>query len=169
MKGVVGMNQKRISHLLIAAGALAAAGILALALLYAPALASACLEAFKETPNIQGLYRFGLAGVWTESLIFLLALAEYMLISVRIGRNRSFCPENVRGLRRIALYLSVDGVLWLLAIIAPSFIFHILIGPVWMLFLLVSMGTFALALLAWCLGGLLSRAVEIQRENDLTV
>lgn len=171
------MSQKRIAHFLIAAGAMAAAGILALALFYAPSLAQSLLFALSvgnepgsipSGAQLQALYWLGLSGVWAASLVFLLALFEYFRVSVRIGKERSFCPENVKSLQHIAFFLAVDAVLWIIAIFLPG-MFSVPVGPVWLMFLLVSMAHAALALLALGLSKLLSRAVAIQQENDLTV
>ncbi len=162
------MKQKTVSRLLITAGALAAAGILILSLFYAPALAAQCRDVYSQTPGIGRLYWLGLTGVWIASLILLLALGEYFRVSLRIGREQSFCRENVKGLRRIAAYLAADGALWLLAVFLPGFC-GVPVGPAWIAFVLAAAAHFALSLLAGCLGQLLARAVEIKRENDLTV
>lgn len=163
------MNQKRISFLLIAAGIVAAFGILVLSLFYAPGLAEEALQAYQDVPGIRGLYRMGLSGVWVTAALFLLALADYFRISVRIGKNRSFCAENVKSLKRIAVYIAVCAVLWAGAVFAPGLFFHIPIGPAWVFFLLFSMANAALSMLALGLSLLLSRVVEMQQENDLTV
>ena len=167
------IQHKRISHFLIAAGAMAGIGVLALALIYAPVLAkdvseSLCAEDPSLSAAVSGLKWAGLAGVWAAALVFLLALAEFFRVSARIGRDQSFCPENVKSLRRIAFFLSLNGVLWIAAVFVPG-LFGFPVGPAWLLFLLASMAHFALAMLAWCLGRLLARAVEMQQENDLTV
>jgi len=171
------MSQKRIAHFLIAAGAMAAAGILALALFYAPSLAQSLLFALSvgnepgsipSDAQLQALYWLGLIGVWTASLIFLLALYEYFRVSLRIGKEQSFCQENVKSLQHIAFFLAVDAVLWIIAIFLPG-IFAVPVGPVWIMFLMISMAHAALGLLALGLSKLLSRAVAIQQENDLTV
>ena len=163
------MNQKRISFLLILAGAIAGTAILALSAFYAPAGADAALRIYADVRGIYGLSRMGLIGVWAVSALFGLALISYFRICVRIGKGQSFCQGNVRGLLHIAAYLTVCAVLWLGAIFAPSFFFHILIGPLWVIFLLFSMANAAMAMLALGLSRLLSQAVEIQRENELTV
>ena len=169
------MNHKRISHYLIAAGILALLGVLAVSLLYVPEMAQMSLlmlspqEPGEPIPNqLTALYYVGLGGAWCVSLIFLLALYEYFRVSLRIGREQCFCQENVRSLSRIALYLTIDGALWIVAIFIPG-MFGVPSGPIWLVFLLLSMAFFALAMLAWCLGKLLARAVEMREENDLTV
>ena len=164
------MNQKRISRFLIVAGVLAGIGILAAAGVYAPVMAGECRDLYREDiPGIEGLYWVGLIGVWTASLLFLLALMEYLRVSARIGKDRSFCRENVKSLSRIALFLWADGALWILAIFAPGLLFRVDIGPICVVFLLISMANAALGLLSWALGRLLARAVELKEENDLTV
>lgn len=169
------MNQKRISTCLIAAGVIAGLGILCWAALYAPMMAQEALSVLTRegggpaaAQRPETLYWVGLCGVWVTSAILLLALAEYLMVSVRIGRDRSFCPENVRSLFRIALYLLFDGVLWLIAIFVPGLLGYPC-GPAWLIFLLAALAHFALSLLAWSLGKLLGKAVSIQQENELTV
>ena len=171
------MSQKRIAHFLIAAGAMAAAGILALALFYAPSLAKSLLFALSlgnepgSSPTdgqLQALYWLGLIGVWAASIVFLLALYEYFRVSLRIGKENSFCAENVKSLQHIAFFLAVDAVLWIIAVFLPG-MFAVPVGPAWIMFLLISMAHAALALLALGLSKLLARAVAIQQENELTV
>lgn len=170
------MTQKSISRFLIAAGAMAAVGILALSLIYAPNLAQSLRDYLIEDTTagadfagkVRSLYWVGLGGVWLVSLIFLLALGEYFRVSLRIGKEQSFCPENVKSLQRIALFMAMNAVLWMAAIFLPS-LFSVPVGPAWLMFLLISMANAALALLALGLSRLLARAVSIQQENELTV
>ena len=160
------MKQKTISWILAAAGAVAALGILLVFGVFVPVLAGECRTMY---PELAHLYWPGLIGMWLIGLTFLLALWEYFLVSIRIGRDQSFSVGNVISLRRIALYLAISGVLWLCAVIGPGLIFHADIGPIWIYFFLFAMAGFALALLAWGLSMLLQRAVALQEENDLTV
>ena len=163
------MNQKKISLFLSAADMLAALGILFLAGIYAPAIAAESRFLYQDIPGIDALYWTGLAGVWSESALFLLALFEYFRVCRRIGKNQSFCQENVKCLYHIAMFMAFGAFLWLCGIFVPSFLFSVSIGPVWIFLLLLAMANAALSILAWGLGKLLNRAVEIKQENDLTV
>ncbi len=65
--------------------------------------------------------------------------------------------------------MTLSGILWLSAVFAPGLLFHLSIGPAWLLFFLCALASFALGILAWGLGKLVQRAATIQEENDLTV
>ncbi len=160
------MNQRTISHILIAGGVVAALGILLVFGVFVPLLAGECRVMY---PELAQLYWPGLIGMWLIGAVFLLGLWEYFQVCVRIGKDQSFCLGNVTSLRRIALYMALSGVLWIGAAFGPEMVFHADIGPVWIYFFLFSMAGFALALLAFGLSMLLQRAVRLQEENDLTV
>lgn len=157
---------KKESVYLLIAGVAAGIGVLFVAFVYVPIMAGECREMF---PEYEALYWPGLLGVWTVTALFLLGLWEYFQVCRRIGLDRSFCRENVKSLKRIAVYIALMAALFLLAIFAPGVLFRLDIGPAWLLFLLCAMACAALALLAYGLSRLLRRAVEIKEENDLTV
>ena len=108
------MDQKRISRVLVAAGAVAMAAGIFLFFIYGPRMASECRTAY---PELAGMFWPGL--IWLEAigLMYLAAMVEYFRIVLNIGRERSFIPENARGLSRIALWMSIAGCLWLLGIV----------------------------------------------------
>ncbi len=160
------MTQKTVSRWMMVAGGLAAVGVLALALVYAPVLANDFRSMY---PEYAPLYWPGLIGVWMIAGLFTLGLYEYFLVCARIGKDRSFCRENVRSLERISLYMLVMACLWIAAIFAPGLLFRLDVGPVWILFLLCAMASAALGILACGLSKLLKRAGDIKEENDLTV
>lgn len=160
------MNQKRIARCLIGAGGMAAAGVLIVFGVYVPVLANEMKQLY---PEYAPLYWPGLIGLWCVAALFLLGLWEYFRVCGRIGQERSFCAENARSLGRIALYMALDGALWLGAVFAPGLVFHLDIGPVFILFLLCALASFALGILAWGLGRLVQKAAVLQEENDLTV
>ena len=160
------MKLKRVSYLLLLAGVIAALGVLVLAAVYAPLAAGSAREMY---PEYAVLYWPGLIGVWLIAGMFLLGLYEYFRVCLRIGRDQSFCRENVQSLWRIAVYMAVLAGLWAAAIFAPGLVFQLDIGPIWLVFFLAGMACAALSLLAYGLSRLLRRAVEIKEENDLTV
>ena len=160
------MNQKRIARFLMAAGGMAGLGIIIVFGIFLPVIAG---ELKAMYPEYAPLYWPGLIGLWCAAAFFLLGLWEYFRVCARIGREHSFCRDNARSLARIALYMTLDGVLFLGAMFAPGLVFHLDIGPAWILFFLCALASFALGILAWGLGRMVQKAAAIQEENDLTV
>ena len=160
------MDQKKISRVLIAAGAIAAAAGIFLFFIYGTAAAISCRDAF---PELKHLFWPGLIWLWAIGLCYLAAMAEYFRIVLNIGKDRSFVPENARGLSRIAGWMGAAGVLWLLAEVLPGLIWGVRLGAGWLGVLLAAVASFAMAMLAWGLGRLLARAVQLKEENYLTV
>ena len=160
------MSQKTIARLLMAAGVMAGLGIIIVFGVFLPVDAGYLKDMY---PEYAPLYWPGLAGLWCIAALFLLGLWEYFQVCLHIGREQSFCRENVRSLGRIALYMALGGILWLGGIFAPGLLFHLSIGPAWIVFFLCALASFALGILAWGLGKLLHKAVALQEENDLTV
>ena len=157
------MEHKRISWYLLGAGAAAGLGLLAIFLGFLPEL---ILWRRLFMPGyVLGLI---LAAMCSLAILYGLALYEYMGICIRIGRNQSFCRNNARGLTRISRYLFLAAGVWLLgqgAALLPD------VGPGswWVSFLLCAVASGAMGVLSWAIGKLLSRAVQLQEENDLTV
>ncbi len=160
------MEHRKVSGLLIGAGMLATLGGAGLFLLYAPLVANECRTMY---PELAFLFWPGLIYLWIIAAFYCAAMAEYFRVCVRIGQDQSFCAENAHGLSRIALCMNIAGGLWVLLSFLPGLIWSIAIGPVFLIFLLAAAASFALGILAWALGRLLSRAVKLKEENDLTV
>ncbi len=160
------MNQKRVARCLMVAGAMAGMGIVIVFGICLPVIAGEMKAMYPEYPP---LYWPGLIGLWCAAALFLLGLWEYFRVCARIGRGQSFCGDNARSLTRIALYMALDGVLCIAAVFAPGLVFHLDIGPVWIILFLCAMACFALGILAWGLGRLVQKAAAIQEENDLTM
>ena len=160
------MSQKNISRVLIAAGAAAMAGGCFLFFVYGPAMAMECRDTY---PELGFLFWPGLIWLLAIGLMYLAAMIDYFRIVLNIGRERSFVPENARGLGRIAKWLCAAGALWLLGIVLPGLIWQVELGPAWIALLLAALASFAMGMLAWALGRLLTRAVQYKEENDLTV
>lgn len=159
------MNHRRISFILIVAGLVACLGVLWIFGIYLPVVAKICRISF---PELSWMYWPALIYGWLIGLIYLAALAGYLAISRRIGQNRSFCRENARSLRRIALLFLAAAVMWLLSL-ASVLLPDMGIGPWCMWPLLFAMASGAMGLLVWALKSLLQRAMDLQEENDLTI
>ena len=160
------MEHRKISTMLISAGALATVGGAGLFLFYAPVTANECRILY---PELSFLFWPALIYLWIIGLFYCASMYEYFRISLRIREDRSFCAENALGLGRIALFLCVAGALWVLLPVLLTAVYAIHLGPSYLIFLLAAMASFALGLLAWALSKLLARAVRLKEENDLTV
>ncbi|MBE5787674.1 MAG: DUF2975 domain-containing protein [Clostridiales bacterium] len=156
------MEHKRIGRCLLGAGIAAGIGGAAVFFVY--------LAGVVQSSHLFPGYQFVLVlvGLCTLGLLYGLALSEYMRICIRIGKNQSFCAENARRLFRISWDLFLAAGVWLLAqgaVLLPN------VGcGMWQIaFFLFAVASAAMGVLAWAIGKLLSRAVELQEENDLTV
>ncbi len=159
------MKHKKLSVLLIIAGILAGIGGAFVFFIWTPSVGNEMRETY---PELAWLFWPALGVLWCIAILYASSLALYLRISMRIGENRSFCEENVRGLRLICRLMSAAAVIWLACIVVCA-IADIDIGPSWILFLLASMATAAFALLAYALSALLHHAVDLQEDSDLTV
>ena len=157
------MEHRKVSTILIIAGALAAAGGAALMLGFAPAGMAQVRAGY---PALAWLFWPGLLFIWLVGGLCAGALWQYFRISLRIGAGKSFCQANARDMARIARLL-FDAAGLVLAASAALLLFGL--GPIWLSLLLISMAIGAMGLLAYALSRLLSRAVQLQEESDLTV
>ena len=160
------MKHRQISRLLLVAGGIAFVGAAFLLFVYAPALAQDCAAMYPELAYLQIPL---LIGVWLLGAVYLAALTLYMRISLRIGQNRSFCAENVRGLLVISRLLAVAAAAEVLVVPGLGLAGIDLGGPTFLMMLLLALATAAVALLAYCLSALLRHAVQLQEDSDLTV
>lgn len=159
------MSHKTLSKLLLVAGVIACIGGAAVFFLYAPAMSIECSLMY---PELAWLSWPMLAYIWIIALMYIHAVFFYMRISWRLGKNRSFCTANAVDLKRIAVFLGIAAALWFLLIFLPGAV-SVDIGPAFLLFLLASMATLAVAIVAYALSLLVRRATALQEENDLTI
>lgn len=157
------MEHKRLSHLLIGAGAAACAGLAVLFLLYAPVLG---LEVRDMMPEYAFLFWPALLYVWAIGGMYMAAMWQYMRISLRIGQDNSFCAENAQSLRVIGYLLLAGAGMWALLMIAAV---AVKAGPEALVLLLAAMASGALGVLAYAIGLLVQRAAQLQEENELTI
>lgn len=161
------MDHKKVSRVLLAAGALAAAGGGFLFFVYGPLAARECRA---DYPELAHLYGPGLIYVLVIGLLYALAMGEYFRIVRRIGQDRSFCRENARDLSGIALFMLLAAGIWIVGMALLLLIWQAPVGPAGMLaVILAAAASAAMGVLAWGLGQLLARAVRLKEENDLTV
>ena len=155
------MNQRRLSRVLILAGALAVAGV-----------------AFMLYAVPVYLFMLGRGAMYSIThmalgIPYMAALWQYFRICKNIGDDRSFTPENARRLDVIAKLLFLATALWaamLLLILLSSggavagyaLISCVEIG-------LTLMATLAVGLVAKMMALLVGRASRLQEENDLTI
>lgn len=156
------MEHKKISRWLLGAGGAAIIGAAFIFLVY---LLGILQLRQHMSAYVLLLVLLGMCGL---ALAYGLALYEYMRICIRIGRNQSFCRENARGLGRIGRYLFLAAGIWLMAQ-GAALLPDVGPGSWWISFLLFAAASAAMGVLAWAMGKLLSRAVELKEENDLTV
>lgn len=159
------MEHRRVSRLLMLAGAVAALGGAYLFFVDAPMMALYYRELL---PELAYLFIPGLVFLWLIGVIYLAAMADYFRVCRRIGQDRSFCPENARSLGRIAGLLLLAAGVWLLGIPA-GLVLKLALGGWTAAFLLAAAASAAMGMLALGLARLLKRAAEIKEENDLTV
>ena len=159
------MEQRKIARLLVAAGVLAALIGCGIMFVFVPLGAA---EFRQEYPALAHFYWPGLILSWALAGLYAAAMADYFRICVRIGNDRSFCRENAGALGRISWLLWIAAGLFL-AVLLVCFLHSI--GPFAfsLLLLACAVANGAMGVLAWGIGKLLSRAVAIKEENDLTV
>ena len=160
------MEQKKVSALLTLAGAAAAIAGSALFFVYGPIAAVQCRLEF---PEAAALFWPGLIWLIAIGIVYWVAMGNYFLIVRRIGRDQSFCRENAKGLIRIAYSMGAAGGMWLLGIALPPLLWQIHLGPACIALAMAALASCAMGVLAWGLGKLLDRAVQLKEENDLTV
>ncbi len=149
------MNHRKISALLLAAGAIAIAGVLWIFGWAVPTAADRCQRLFS---GVAWLYWPALVYVWVVGVLMLCAIVQYMRICLRIGRDRSFCKANIAGLRSIARLLFAASAMCLAAL-AAVFLPNMAPGP-WCAFVILP---------AMALSWLLARATQLQEDSELTI
>ena len=159
------MEHRMVSRLLIFAGGIAVLGGGYLFFVHAPVMA---LKYRELIPEYAYLFIPALVFLWFIGLIYLAAMAAYFKVCIRIGQDRSFCPENGSSLSRIALLLIGAAAIWLLGV-PLGLLLGLRIGHWTLAFFFASIASAAMGMLAGGLSRLLKQAAKIKEENDLTV
>lgn len=157
------MSHKRLSHLLLLAGGMAGVGLLELLIVYARLLA---LRAAQAALAVQ--YWALLAYVCIISVMYGAALWQYMRISCRIGKNRSFCAENVRSMRWITRLMCAGAGMWAVLLVL-QWLFAMDLATESLFIVLLCVASAAVALVAYALTALLHHAVLLQEDSELTI
>ena len=159
------MSHKRLSHLLLLAVGIAGVGALGVLIDYARMLAFRALERPEMALRYWGLLVF----LCLVAAVYGAALYQYMRISRRIGKNQSFCRENVGSMRAIACLMGAAAGMWAGLMIVFRLLSSIGVGVEMLLFALMCMASAAIGLVAYVLTQLLRRATQLQEDNDLTI
>lgn len=157
------MSHKHLSHLLLLAGGVAGVGVLGLLGVYAGLLA---LRASQAALPVQ--YWALLAFVCIIAAAYGAALWQYMRISCRIGRDRSFCRENVRSMRWIARLMGAAAGMWAV-LVALQALLAIDLATETLFIVMLCLASAAIALVAYVLEHLLHHAVQLQEDSELTI
>lgn len=136
----------------------------------APILAGAGALAF---PGFSWLRVPALMWVWGIGVLCYLSLWRFWGVCVRIGEDRSFCPENAAAMKRIGKYLwSAAGMAAALALLLYGLKLWagacLTRGNLWLLALLACFFA-GVALLSQALSLLVSKAAALQQDQDLTI
>ena len=155
------MNQKKLSGVLILAGAMAALGM---------AFLFYIVPAYLQLRGRNALYSLTHMAIGVP---YMIALWNYFRICQNIGRDRSFCRENALRMDRIAMLLFLASGLWTVLLVAILLLSRDA-GSDYTAIILVEDGlalvaTLAVALVAKMMALLVSRANHLQEENDLTI
>lgn len=159
------MSHKRLSHLLLLAGSIAGVGALGVLIDYARILALRASEQPSLALRCWGLLVF----LCLVAAIYGAALHQYMCISRRIGKKRSFCMENVHSMRWIAHLMGAAAGMWIGLLLVLRLLVRIDMGIEMLIFVLMCMASAAVALVAYVLTQLLRRATQLQEDSDLTI
>lgn len=159
------MSHKRLSHLLLLVGGIAGVGALGVLIDYARMLAFRAVERPGMALRYWGLLVF----LCLAAVVYGAALYQYMRISRRIGRNQSFCRENVSSMRAIACLMGAAAGMWAGLMIVLRLLNGVGMGVEMLLFALMCMASAAIGLVAYVLTQLLRRATQLQEDNDLTI
>lgn len=154
------MEHEKLSKLLYVAGGIAAVGGAVLAFVYAP-------WAVRGNAALSAHFWGAMTALWVLVAVLAGALWQYICICRNIGKDCSFCAENVRRMKCIAVLLLVAAGLCVaygvaLACLTPGWL-----GSADML--IIGCACAAMGLLAFALHKLLKNAVALQDENDLTI
>ena len=155
------MDQRKLSRVLMLAGAMAVIGV-AFLLYIVPGYLM-----LRGRSALNGLSQMAIG------VPYMIALWHYFRICGNIGDDRSFCEENVRRMDSIAVLLFLAAGLWVVLLAAVLLMNRGAIGGYALVNLieiaLTLMATSAVGLVAKVMALLLGRANRLQEENDLTI
>jgi len=121
-----------------------------------------------QYPRWAHMYTPTLIFTWVCAVPFYLGLYAAYLISVDIGRDRSFIAENSHRLKRIGIYAVIESVL-IFVILATMLTYDILHPVVAMILVLLALAVISISVICFALSHLVLKAAKLQEENDLTI
>lgn len=159
------MNQRELSIWL--KGLLLMSGVLGLFLCFglAPNMGSTLAE---SDPSRAHLFWPCLLFIWIACIPIYMALYQAWMIFKNVGEDNSFCEENMLRLKKVSR-LSIIVVLmyscaafWLLIVDLVNFYIFLAI-------FVILFASIFVAVSSAVLSHLVNKAVELQKENDLTI
>lgn len=162
------MEQKRIADGLKFFTVIVAAVGAVFFLWYVPGCMNRYMEYIGTVPRVAVFRWLVPVAIGVIGLLCYLALWEFWRICTRIGNDNSFCRENARSMRNIAILAFLAAGLMLIAgITLVCFGLLIRLAAVKILFLIfVACG---LSVLCLALARLVENAAELKEENELTI
>ncbi len=169
------MTQKQCARLLKTVVILVAAVVCVLYFIAVPRLAERVLQ---RVPIYAAAYWPWLIYVLLSCIPVFWALAEAWTIFTRIGRDRSFCPENANAMRVVAILAGIETVYMLLGFVglriwawtdahlAMLLTYH---PGFSLLFLFLAFFAAMISVVCGALTLLIRKASRLQEESDLTI
>ena len=121
-----------------------------------------------QNPEFSHCYWPWLIFLWCTALPCAVALILGWGVAGRIGRDRSFCMENARALRTIAILAAADTAFFFVGNIVLLFLNMSHPGVTLAALLAVFAGT-AVAIAAAALSHLVHKAAVLQEQSDYTI
>lgn len=122
----------------------------------------------QKEPALAYMFWPCLVYIWIAVVPVYLALYEAWRIFTNIGNNKSFINENVHRLKKITKYSITEVVIYFCAAILLLMVDMVSIQIFIVIFIILFASMFV-SVCASVLSHLVSKSVEIQNENDLTI
>ena len=125
-----------------------------------------------DFPEASSLYLPFLFYAECTVLPILATILEGYFMTVRFSRNQSFCPENIRALKRISYYGFASAAWYVLGVVG---LFWVMAAKNWNMFILL-LALLVLGVISVCVAcaaavssHLFRKAAALQEENELTI
>lgn len=119
-------------------------------------------------PEFSYCYWPWLIFLWSTGIPLYAAFGFCWAVAVNIGRGNSFCMQNARHLRSIAVLAAIDS-MWFLAGNIALFLLNMSHPSVLLLCIIPVAFGIAVSVAAAVLSHLIQKAASIQEQNDLTI
>lgn len=159
------MNQRELSRWL--KGLVAVSAILGLMLCFglAPIVGSDLAE---SNPNLAFMFWPCLIFIWAACVPVYMALYQAWMIFTNIGEDNSFCEENVLRLKKVSR-LSIIVVIGYSLAAAFLLLIKMVNLLIFMVIFIILFASIFVATSSAVLSHLVKKALELQKENDLTI